>query len=99
MIKELDLKLFNEWCLDDSIIVMYTRWCPVCKMLLFKLEEYSDEHPELKIGKLEVSDYNLPQIGINSQNVPITVINRINKPQERIKGMFELDDLEEIISH
>ncbi|MGM9899006.1 MAG: thioredoxin family protein [Bacilli bacterium] len=99
MIKELDLKLFNEWCLGDSVIVIYTRWCPVCKMLLFKLEEYSDEHPEIRIGKFEVSDHNLAEIGINSQNVPLTIINRANKPQEKIKGMFDLEDLEEIISH
>ncbi len=99
MIKELDLNTFKEYCQLDSIIVLYTKWCPICKMLLFKLEEFGDEHPEIALGKLDVSNIQMDEYKISTKNVPLTIINKDGKITEKIRGMIDLGDLEEIISH
>lgn len=99
MIENLNIENYNEFCKNDAIVVFYTRWCPVCKMLLFKLEEYSDENPNVKIGKFDVSSANLDEFRINVKNVPLTIIYKDEKITDRFNGMFEIEDLEEIISH
>lgn len=99
MIKLLDMNSFKEMCMEDSIIVLYTRWCPICKLLLFKLEEYSELNPHVLIGKLEISNLDMNEYQIDTKNIPLTIINRKGKVVDKFQGMFEVEDLEEILSH
>lgn len=81
----------------EAIVIFYTKWCPVCKMLVFEMEEYLAKHPEISIKRINSSEYPeiAKQLGIFS--VPTTLFYNRGKILEKRQGMIDLEDFEEII--
>lgn len=99
-IKEINLneQTLEEVNINNGIVVFYTKWCPICKMLLFKFEELLDDYPEMHIYKVDTSiSDNLP-LGVSTKTVPTTLLYIECKITEKYQGMLSDDDFDEIIN-
>lgn len=99
-IKEINLneQTSEEVNINNGIVVFYTKWCPICKMLLFKFEELLDDYPEMHIYKVDTSiSDNLP-LGVSTKTVPTTLLYIEGKITEKYQGMLSDDDFDEIIN-
>lgn len=92
-----NFKEFKEFIKNDkSVIIFYTKWCPICKMLIFTLEEYLEEHPELSIAKVCYSDAVDVVSEVNVKFAPTTLFYNSGNLVEKRQGMLEWEDLDEI---
>ena len=59
-VAELDAKSFKEIITGSSVLVdFYATWCGPCRNMLKELEKFSTEHPEIRVGKVNIeSDEN-----------------------------------------
>ncbi|MDD7314974.1 MAG: thioredoxin family protein [Bacilli bacterium] len=99
-IKEINLneQTSEKVNINNGIVVFYTKWCPICKMLLFKFEELLDDYPEMHIYKVDTSiSDNLP-LGVSTKTVPTTLLYIEGKITEKYQGMLSDDDFDEIIN-
>ena len=50
---------FDELIKEGNTIVdFFATWCGPCKMLAPELEELANEHPEIKVIKVDVDEFN-----------------------------------------
>ena len=59
MVKKLDTQNFADEVLNTSgtvLVDFYADWCGPCKMVSPIVDEIANEHPELKVGKVNVDE-------------------------------------------
>ena len=57
---------FNEFIKEGTVLVdFFATWCGPCKMLTPVIEQVANEHPELKVAKVDVDE--LPSIAAKYQ--------------------------------
>ena len=100
MTEILDKKTFEEFLKNEKVIItFYTKWCPICKMLKFSLEEYSEEHDDIVIAMIDFSNFEeaAKELGVNSVPTSLFYIN--GNLVEKLQGKIELDEIDEIFYH
>ena len=82
---------------DVLLADFYADWCGPCKMLAPIVKEIADEHPEIKVGKVNVD--NEPQLaaafGISS--IPTLVVIKNGIVAEKSVGYVPKEKIEELI--
>lgn len=101
MIEPIELNLnetnIEEILKDKGIILLYSNWCPICKIVLFKLLE-TLENEKIKLYKVDVLKNKVEIDGVNSKITPQVIVFSKSNILLKFKGNLTDDDIDEIIN-
>ena len=81
---------------ENSTVIFYTKWCPVCRMLIFSFEEYCEDHPDINVGKVCISELKDLTELLKIQSTPTILLFNKGNVIEKRHGMLEYDEIDEI---
>ena len=90
---------FNE-CIQNNEIVFvdfFAQWCGPCKMLAPSIEKLADEHPEIKVLKVDVDEEANLAAHFQVQSIPTLITFKNGQPAQRQMGFIPYDALESMI--
>lgn len=92
---------FETVVLDSSkpvLVDFWASWCGPCKMLAPVIDEFAEDHPEFKIGKVNVDDENALTRKFRIRSVPTLIVFKDGVEVNRAVGVLSEDELEELLS-
>ena len=99
LIHTFDDSKFDELIEKGTVLIdFYADWCGPCKMLLPIIEEFSKEHDEITIIKVNVDKY--PDIAqkYGVMTIPTLILYKDNKLVKKQVGFIPLDALEKWVN-
>ena len=99
LIHTFDDSKFDELIEKGTVLIdFYADWCGPCKMLLPIIEDFSKEHDDITIIKVNVDKY--PDIAqkYGVMTIPTLILYKDNKLVKKQVGFIPLDALEEWVS-
>jgi len=91
---KLSEKNFDEVINNDKVLVdFYADWCGPCKMQSPIVDNIADEHPEIKVGKLNIDDEMdiAEKYGIVS--IPTLLIFKNGQPVGKFVGLTRKEEI------
>ena len=91
---KLSEKNFDEVINNDKVLVdFYADWCGPCKMQSPIVDSIADEHPEIKVGKLNIDDEMdiAEKYGIVS--IPTLLVFKNGQPVGKFVGLTRKEEI------
>lgn len=100
MINKFEANNFDQEVMNSPQPVMvdfWAPWCTYCRALEPALEEFAQDTPDLKIGKVNVDEE--PELArqFNIRTIPTVLLIQNGKILEKKVAPAEVEDLEEMI--
>ena len=78
----------NEVLKSDKLTIVdfFATWCGPCQMLSPVLHEVAEEHPEVKIVKVNVDENEDLAIKFNVMSIPTLIVYKDGKSVNRVMG-------------
>ena len=96
---ELTTQNFNEEVLQSDVPVMvdfWASWCGPCMMMSPVVEQIEKEHPEIKVGKVNVDEEMVLAQKFMVVSIPTLILFKNGKPEITSIGFKGKEELEEI---
>ena len=96
---ELTTQNFNEEVLQSDVPVMvdfWASWCGPCMMMSPVVEQIEKEHPEIKVGKVNVDEEMALAQKFMVVSIPTLILFKNGKPEITSVGFKGKEELEEI---
>lgn len=75
----------------------YANWCGPCKMLAPSVEKLAEEHPEVKVVKIDVDQDQAVALAYQVQSIPTLITFENGQPVNRKMGFMPYEELENMI--
>lgn len=100
MINKFEANNFDQEVMNSPQPVMvdfWAPWCTYCRALEPVLEEFAQDTPDLKIGKVNVDEE--PELArqFNIRTIPTVLVIQNGKILEKKVAPAEVEDLEEMV--
>lgn len=83
---------------DVPVLVdFYADWCGPCKMLAPLVEQFAQEHPQVKVCKINVDDQADLAMDYDVRSIPTLVVFKDGKEANRSVGLISKSQLENLI--
>ncbi len=76
------------------LVDFWASWCGPCKMLSPVLEEFAKEHPEIKVGKVNVDEENALASAFGIMSIPTLILFEDGKPTSTTMGYMPKEQIE-----
>lgn len=83
---------------DAPVLVdFYADWCGPCKMLAPLVEQFAQEHPQVKVCKINVDDQADLAMDYDVRSIPTLVVFKDGKEANRSVGLISKSQLQNLI--
>lgn len=83
---------------DKTVLLdFWADWCVPCKMIAPVLEEIAKEHPEIKIGKINVDQEQELAVQFQVMSIPTLILMKEGKIVNQTVGLQSKSDLLELV--
>ena len=94
-----DPKQFNEFIQEGKVLIdFFATWCGPCKMLSPVIEQVANEHPELKVVKVDVDEAPAIAAKYGIQAIPTLFLLKDGKTVANSMGYINKNQLENFIN-
>lgn len=90
---------FQELISHNELVFVdfFANWCGPCKMLAPSIEKLADEHPEVKVVKIDVDKEGDLAMEYQVQSIPTLITFKNGQPVARQLGFVPYQTLEDMI--
>ena len=83
----------------DKVVLIdfYAEWCGPCRMYGPILDEFSNENPDVIIGKVNVDNNDNIAANYGIRSIPTTIIFKNGEVVNRVSGVITKDKLIELV--
>lgn len=90
---------FNNLVSNNELVFVdfFAQWCGPCKMLAPSIDKLAEEHPEVKVLKIDVDQENALAMQYGVQSIPTLMVFKNGQPVNRQMGFMPYDALEQML--
>lgn len=78
-----------------SVVLFYTKWCPLCKKMKFSLYELCDNNDDIRFYLVDISDESEINQHLKIKSTPTLLIYQNGNLIDNISGFIEFEELDE----
>jgi len=100
MVLEVTDSTLEEVLKTDKVVIIdfWAEWCGPCRMYGPILEAFSNDNPDVVIGKVNVDENNEVSSKYGIRSIPTTIIFKNGKVVSRTAGIVQKDKLSELVN-
>lgn len=101
MVLEITKENFQTEVMESEkpvLLDLWAVWCGPCTMISPVVDELAGEHPEIKVGKINVDEQPELAMAFQANAIPMLVYMKDGRPVDAILGVVPKEQIEEMIS-
>ena len=100
MVLEVTDSTLEEVLKTDKVVIIdfWAEWCGPCRMYGPILEAFSNDNPDVVIGKVNVDENNEVSSKYGIRSIPTTIIFKNGEVVNRTAGIVQKDKLSELVN-
>ena len=101
MVLEITKENFQAEVMESEkpvLLDLWAVWCGPCTMISPVVDELAGEHPEIKVGKINVDEQPELAMAFQANAIPMLVYMKEGRPVDAILGVVPKEKIEEMIS-
>ena len=100
MVLEVTDSTLEEVLKTDKVVLVdfWAEWCGPCGMYGPILEQFSNDNPDIVIGKVNVDDNSEISAKYGIRSIPTTIVFKDGEAVNRTAGIVQKDKLSELVN-
>ena len=98
--KQINANNFQEEVLNSEVPVLldfWASWCGPCRMVSPIVDQIADEHPEWKVGKINVDEEQALAAQFGIMSIPTLVVMKDGKEANKAVGVMPKEAIEDLM--
>lgn len=98
--KQINVNNFQEEVLNSEVPVLldfWASWCGPCRMVSPIVDQIAEEHPEWKVGKINVDEEQALAAQFGIMSIPTLVVMKDGKEANKAVGVMPKEAIEDLM--